>query len=387
MNERNIKPMPKPRRTAVHDDWCWGVPSSSKTPGVRLLPKRRKPLRPQSKATMAAAGSALKPPASSTKQQPQSPAAQRLAAADDEPPPVRPAVIAPTPPPSNGRELHDELLAWLAKRKLPTPHSIIGLVVRAEVAAHAAALCEALGSAQPELRERERRALVRFAEQRAAAAAAPPPPSSERNDSSSDDEGSRGEDGYPLPAVQGGTWPQGLTFSTEYRWASSVPAELQKRYMRPDAPARSLRPSRRVAIVEIREPSHPAFGECGLFARRDLVMGQWILDYTGVVTASGSEDKTSDYVSDFGEQSELALDAKTVGNEARFVNDYRNTGRRPNVEFRIRRDRHGCLRQGVYVCAKGGVSAGEELLINYGKPFWRARVAGSLEAFVKVRPR
>ena len=35
-----------------------------------------------------------------------------------------------------------------------------------------AAVCEALNSPQPELRERERRALLRFAEQRAAAAAA-----------------------------------------------------------------------------------------------------------------------------------------------------------------------------------------------------------------------
>ena len=52
---------------------------------------------------------------------------------------------------------------------------------------------------------------------------------------------------------------------------------------------------------------------------------------------------------------------------------------------RMRRDRHGELRQGVYVSAKGGVAAGEELLINYGKPFWRARV-GSLDAFVHTRP-
>ena len=89
----------------------------------------------------------------------------------------------------------------------------------------------------------------------------------------------------------------------------------------------------------------------------------------------------------FGEHSELALDAKSVGNEARFVNDYRNTGRRANVEFRLRRDRRGELRQGVYVAAKAGVAAGEELLINYGKPFWRARAGGrSLEEFVRVRP-
>ena len=46
----------------------------------------------------------------------------------------------------------------------------------------------------------------------------------------------------------------------------------------------------------------------------------------------------------------------------------------------------GELRQGVFVQAKGGVARGEELLINYGKPFWRARVGGSLEEFVTVRP-
>ena len=44
------------------------------------------------------------------------------------------------------------------------------------------------------------------------------------------------------------------------------------------------------------------------------------------------------------------------------------------------------MRQGVYVCAKEGVRAGDEMLISYGKPFWRARVDGSLEDFVTQRP-
>ena len=88
---------------------------------------------------------------------------------------------------------------------------------------------------------------------------------------------------------------------------------------------------------------------------------------------------------DFGEASELALDANTVGNEARFVNDYRNTGRRANVEFRLRRDRRGELRQGIFVCAKEGVCAGDELLISYGKSYWRSRV-GNLEDFIVRRP-
>eukprot|EP01048_Picozoa_sp_COSAG05_P016330 COSAG05_NODE_2087_length_3589_cov_7.354728_5_plen_65_part_00 len=44
--------------------------------------------------------------------------------------------------------------------------------------------------------------------------------------------------------------------------------------------------------------------------------------------------------------------------------DYRNTGKAQNVEFHMRRDRRGELRQGVYVSATEGVSAGQELLIS-----------------------
>ena len=107
----------------------------------------------------------------------------------------------------------------------------------------------------------------------------------------------------------------------------------------------------------------------------------------------------SDYVSDFGERSELACDAKCYGNEARFLNDvslkvemfgvyflhlnfpdiscvkFRNTGKYPNVEFNTRRDKNGELRQGIYVKqikdAKeegfNGVHQDEELLVSYGK--------------------
>ena len=89
----------------------------------------------------------------------------------------------------------------------------------------------------------------------------------------------------------------------------------------------------------------------------------------------------------FGEHSELALDAKSVGNEARFVNDYRNTGRKPNVEFRTRRDAgRSELRQGIFVCDRRGVSHGDELLISYGKSYWRSRVEGSLEDFIYRKP-
>ena len=85
----------------------------------------------------------------------------------------------------------------------------------------------------------------------------------------------------------------------------------------------------------------------------------------------------------------MACDANTYGNEARFLNDFRNTGKYPNVEFNLRRDKNGELRQGVYVkSAKearevgfSGVKYNEELLVSYGKSYWRSRV-GNLTEFV-----
>ena len=143
-------------------------------------------------------------------------------------PPAPPPAKAPPAPAVNCLEFHAEIVAWLAKRKLELPSATSGLATRHDsIAAYAAALCEALGGPQPELRERERRALVRFATQRAAAAAAPPP--SERHSSSSEDEDGLAQAAVVvggLPAVEGGAWPAGLEFSSEYRWGASVPEEL-----------------------------------------------------------------------------------------------------------------------------------------------------------------
>ena len=143
-------------------------------------------------------------------------------------PPAPPSAKVPPAPAATCLEFHTEIVAWLAKRKLELPSATSGLAARHDsIAAYAAALCEALGGPQPELRERERRALVRFATQRAAAAAAPPP--SERHSSSSEDEDGLAEAAVVvggLPAVEGGVWPAGLEFSSEYRWGPSVPEEL-----------------------------------------------------------------------------------------------------------------------------------------------------------------
>ena len=109
-----------------------------------------------------------------------------------------------------------------------------------------------------------------------------------------------------------------------------------------------------------------------MFAAVDLPAGSRIIDYVGAVCLGANEDRESDYVCDFGENSEFALDSRHVGNEARFINDYRNTGRHANVEFRLRRDSRGEMRQGVFVNSKHGIHKGSELLISC-KPVLHAR--------------
>lgn len=122
-------------------------------------------------------------------------------------------------------------------------------------------------------------------------------------------------------------------------------------------------------------------------------------------------DQESDYVISLDRESGIAVDARRVGNEARFINDYRGvpvegrarTRGRANAEFRDvwvavagvkgrkgsdgRRENEGPgmnggimeadgfeRRVGVFVASgKRGIARGEEILVSYGKGFWDAR--------------
>jgi len=69
----------------------------------------------------------------------------------------------------------------------------------------------------------------------------------------------------------------------------------------------------------------------------------------------------------------VGVDAQKMGNEARFINDYRGTGTaKPNAEFR-ERSVAGELRMSVWSGNKG-ISRGEEILVSYGKSWWKARL-------------
>jgi len=73
----------------------------------------------------------------------------------------------------------------------------------------------------------------------------------------------------------------------------------------------------------------------------------------------------------------VGIDASMMGNEARFINDYRGIRTRPNAIFVERRTTKGELRMSIWSSAEG-IKKGEEIVVSYGKAWWRARSPSAL---------
>ncbi|KAH6617040.1 hypothetical protein F5144DRAFT_540852 [Chaetomium tenue] len=212
-------------------------------------------------------------------------------------------------------------------------------------------------------------------------------------------------------------WPSHIPYLSAPSYSPHLtPAHLRALRTRPADPSdplpeipRDLKPGPcpSVRITPITDPTHPAHGQAGLFATRDLAPGALILPYLGEVhvgtapfgrpphnnsSGGGSGDDYdyagSDYDLWLDREGDLAVDAARAGNEARFVNDYRGVpgrgGRKANAEFRVVWDvRRGERCMAVFVLRAGkratgrarvvGVARGEEVLVSYGRGFWQGR--------------
>ncbi|KAJ1992633.1 hypothetical protein H4R33_000959 [Dimargaris cristalligena] len=163
-------------------------------------------------------------------------------------------------------------------------------------------------------------------------------------------------------------------------------------------------PNPLVRIRPITQPlSHPACGQCGLFAARRLPPRSLVAVYMGRVTDYDRACPSSDYVLGLDPRDcvnlalalaqaigqpvtpapnrRLAIDADARGNEARFVNDYRGIASVPNVEFAdFLHESTGFVYMGIWTLADP-IQPQAELLINYGKRFWSSRnLLGSTDA-------
>mmetsp|Transcript_58861 Transcript_58861/g.101402 ORF Transcript_58861/g.101402 Transcript_58861/m.101402 type:complete len:241 (+) Transcript_58861:248-970(+) len=128
--------------------------------------------------------------------------------------------------------------------------------------------------------------------------------------------------------------------------------------------------------VEIRKlaDGHPLSGEQGLFATQSFAQCDVIGEYVGVVLTVGGRPKGGgDYVAclEYGLHDQvLKLDAKSSGNEARFINSCLGIGDgKPNV---VMKTAYVETLPHILIIARRDIEVGEELLLDYGEAYTRA---------------
>ncbi|KAI9295327.1 hypothetical protein K502DRAFT_315898 [Neoconidiobolus thromboides FSU 785] len=132
----------------------------------------------------------------------------------------------------------------------------------------------------------------------------------------------------------------------------------------------SKKNQKKLKIKALTNKQHPAYPYFGLFSGKSFVKDELLIKYVGWVTGEEGYDKESDYVLSF--LNVYSVDADKMGNEARYINDYRNIASKPNCEFREFFDLNTMeLAMGVFTLCD--ISNNQELLINYGKAFWKKR--------------
>lgn len=178
-------------------------------------------------------------------------------------------------------------------------------------------------------------------------------------------------------------WPEDIVYLTKPVYGKSVQVD---KLQAADAtlPVHQTTNSSNIQILSISDKPHPAYGQKGLFASHTLKPDTFICFYLGFVHGAAETDPASNFDLSLDRGLQISVDATQMGNEARFINDYRGIREGPNAEFR------DCLaavdgkperRIGVFVLSAGkkggkrarGIGKAEEIVVSYGKGFWSHR--------------
>src|SRR5690554_1988754 len=113
-------------------------------------------------------------------------------------------------------------------------------------------------------------------------------------------------------------WPTQIPYLTVPAYSRNLTAlHLKTLRIRPEAatdtPKNSSGPCPLVRITPIANPAHPAAGQSGLFAAKDLPPGSFVLRYIGEVHGPGTVHESSDYDLSLDRNSGLAVDAARSG--------------------------------------------------------------------------
>jgi SET domain-containing protein len=181
-----------------------------------------------------------------------------------------------------------------------------------------------------------------------------------------------------MPTAKPRRWPADVTYIRSQRYHSSVPA-IVRSHVEGIEPVTTLalrlptNGSPPVTIQRISSLSHPAYGQYGLFASQKIHPRTHIIDYIGEVHCDDRPDSDYDlslYRSQDGVN--VGVDARTMGNEARFINDFRGIRDKPNAVFADGRRPSGELRMSVWTAGEA-IKKGDEILVSYGKSWWQSR--------------
>ena len=187
---------------------------------------------------------------------------------------------------------------------------------------------------------------------------------------------------FALRALRGGGGTDAPRYSLPVGWERSV--EFTQRLLcsadlrdPTRAVARALYAPRPTPGVEIRVlATGPCKGCRGLFATRAFVPGERVVRYCGVAKprrSCGTDE--SDYLYGLSGVA-VDIDAERAGNESRYANDCRGTGRPRNAQFveawgdadgrPVENAAAASLSLAVWIEALRPLAVGEEILVSYG---------------------
>jgi SET domain-containing protein len=112
----------------------------------------------------------------------------------------------------------------------------------------------------------------------------------------------------------------------------------------------------------------------GLFATEDIVKGETIGEYIGILCTKRSKSHTSRFVMKHSD--DVYIDAEIGGNETMFINDYRNISSVPNAKFvknhcfSYHSTKTRLVINGIImVIASSDIKQDEEIVVNYGEGY------------------
>ncbi|KAF9056656.1 hypothetical protein BJ165DRAFT_1435329 [Panaeolus papilionaceus] len=172
-------------------------------------------------------------------------------------------------------------------------------------------------------------------------------------------------------------WPHNVDYICELRYHKSVSPGILRQIREQPSTSNLLIPApinqTKVIIRAISDSSHPANGQFGLFAAQKIPPNSHIIDYFGEVHCDERSESVYDLsLCRLSDNISVGIDASRMGNQARFVNDYRGISKKPNAVFLDGKTSSGDYRMSVWSC-KEVIKKGEEILVSYGKSWWQSR--------------